>query len=84
MYQIVLAHNSTRGQRPNESQKVVIIDMMKSVSEIAYDRGTKVCLNTGCIRKYYIMKNNFEKNYHFCIADGLENGYRNNIITDYC
>ena len=26
---------STRGQRPNESQKAVIIDMMKSVGEIA-------------------------------------------------
>ena len=25
----------TRGQRPNESQKAVIIDMMKSVGEIA-------------------------------------------------
>ena len=25
----------TRGQRPNESQKAVIIDMMKSVDEIA-------------------------------------------------
>ena len=35
MYQIVLAHNSTRGQRPNESQKAVMIDMMKSVGEIA-------------------------------------------------
>ena len=26
---------STRGQRPNESQKAVIIDMMKPVGEIA-------------------------------------------------
>ena len=38
MYQIVLAHNSTRGQRPNESQIAVIIDMMKSVGEIASAR----------------------------------------------
>ena len=27
--------NVTRGQRPNESQKAVIIDMIKSVGEIA-------------------------------------------------
>ena len=27
--------STTRGQRPNESQKAVIIDMMKSVGEIA-------------------------------------------------
>ena len=27
--------NKTRGQRPNESQKAVVIDMMKSVGEIA-------------------------------------------------
>ena len=27
--------NITRGQRPNESQQAVIIDMMKSVGEIA-------------------------------------------------
>ena len=26
---------TTRGQRPNESQKAVIIDMIKSVGEIA-------------------------------------------------
>ena len=35
MYQIVFAHNSSRGQRPNESQKALIIDMMKSVGVIA-------------------------------------------------
>ena len=28
-------HEPTRGQSPNESQKAVIIDMMKSVGEIA-------------------------------------------------
>ena len=30
-----MATYKTRGQRPNESQKAVIIDMMKSVGEIA-------------------------------------------------
>ena len=31
----VMKCSRTRGQRPNESQKAVIIDMMKSVGEIA-------------------------------------------------
>ena len=35
MYQNVLAHYSTRGQRPNKSEKAVTIDMIKSVGEIA-------------------------------------------------
>ena len=32
---LVTELDSTRGQRPNESQKAVIIDMIKSVGEIA-------------------------------------------------
>ena len=32
---VVFVACTTRGQRPNESQKAVIIDMMKSVGEIA-------------------------------------------------
>ena len=32
---IKIKSNPPRGQRPNESQKVVIIDMIKSVGEIA-------------------------------------------------
>ena len=32
---VELIPNKTRGQRPNESQKAVIIDMIKSVGEIA-------------------------------------------------
>ena len=31
----LLSKIKTRGQRPNESQKAVIIDVMKSVGEIA-------------------------------------------------
>ena len=32
---LILIIKLTRGQRPNESQKAVIIDMIKSVGEIA-------------------------------------------------
>ena len=35
IHSMLLIFKITRGQRPNESQKAVIIDMMKSVDEIA-------------------------------------------------
>ena len=49
----------TRGQRPNESQKTVIIDMMKSVGEIASkmwpDEATKYLqLGLSRLTKYLI------------------------------
>ena len=44
----------TRGQRPNESQKAVIIDMMKSVGEIASEIWPVLWFFTHFCEKFYL------------------------------
>ena len=38
LHTLCVSVTNTRGQRPNESQKAVIIDMMKSVGQIASEK----------------------------------------------